>query len=592
MRRESALVPFFFLAAAFCCTFEKVQWNVAGSVFLADVTALGFLFSFAFDRLGRRSGPVPRTAAVLLGFLAAFLLVYLVGFFNLETGQALDQFGKGLVKWLIHFAFLIVGVIYLSRKSLRFYWRTLGWFLGGIAFNGAYGILQLLSAQAGHNLDSVFLKPLTRGASQINVYGAVNGSSVYRPNALTGDPNHLGIMLVLPLLILTPLYLRLEPRHRLRRPLAVLIAFLLLVELATLSRSGILGLAVGALVLLIPYRHLLFSRAAVLPLTLVALPVLYEVYHRRHFFDVVIRSRLQTGGRSTTAHFGVYDFVPQVLHQHPFFGLGFNNFSVYYEFVTGKTNWGPHSYYVALLVEGGIVGTALFAVFLWYLFARLGVARKLGRALAAVGDPLAARLRPLAWGMTAALVGTMAANVFYLTMSLPLLLRLRDARARDACGVLEAMKIVRADHLVPARGERSGRVLPRRRRRAGAGARDRGGRRLAGLVPALRDRLRRGRGGQPPATAVAGGPRAADARELLARRAAGGEGRRSRARALASDGGGRDDHREAVRGAALGHRRRARAQGPAAGARGAAAGAAGHLRLERAGRVGAGAGRA
>jgi O-antigen ligase len=170
-------------------------------------------------------------------------------------------------------------------------------------------------------------------------------------------------------------------------------------------------------VLLIPYRHLLFSRAAVLPLALVAIPVAYEVYRRRHFFDVVIRSRLQTGGRSTTAHFGVYDFIPQVLHQHPLFGLGFNNFSVYYEFVTGKTNWGPHSYYVALLVEGGVVGTALFAVFLWYLFARLGVARKLGRALAAAGDPLAARLRPLAWGMTAALVGTMAANVFYLTMS-------------------------------------------------------------------------------------------------------------------------------------------------------------------------------
>ena len=45
------------------------------------------------------------------------------------------------------------------------------------------------------------------------------------------------------------------------------------------------------------------------------------------------------------------------------------------------------------------------------------MARKLGQALAAAGDPLAARLRPLAWGMTAALVGTMAANVFYLTMS-------------------------------------------------------------------------------------------------------------------------------------------------------------------------------
>jgi O-antigen ligase len=413
---ESRLVPFSFLATVFCCTFAKVQWNAAGSIFLADVAALGFLFFYALDRLGRRSRPAPRTVAVLIAFFGAFLLVYLIGFFNLETGQALDQYGKGIAKWLLHFAFLVVGVIYLARKPLGFYWRTLGWFLGGIAVNGVYGVLQLLAAQAGHNLDSLVLEPLTRGASQINVYGVVNGSSVYRPNALTGDPNHLGIELVLPLLILTPLYLRLERGHRLRTPLAVLIGFLLLVELATLSRSGVLGLAVGALVLLIPYRHLLFSRLALLPLALVALPVAFEVYRRRHFFDVVIRSRLQTGGRSTEAHLGVYDFIPQVLHQHPLFGLGFNNFSVYYEFVTGKTNWGPHSYYVALLVEGGIVGTALFAVFLWYLFVRLQVARRLGEALAAAGDPLAARLRPLAWGMTAALVGTMAANAFYLTM--------------------------------------------------------------------------------------------------------------------------------------------------------------------------------
>jgi O-antigen ligase len=400
----------------FTCTFAKVQWNAAGSVFLADLTAGGFLLFYALDRLGRGGRPAPRTAAVLLAFLAAFLLVYLIGFFNLETGQALDQFAKGLTKWLLHFGFLIVGVIYLARKPLDFYWRTLAWFLGGIAFNGAYGILQLLAAQAGHNLDSIVLEPLTHGASQINIYGAVNGSSVYRPNALTGDPNHLAIELLLPILILSPLYLRLERGHRLRTPIAVLIAFLLLAELATLSRSGLLGLIVGTIVLLVPYRRLLFSRLALLPLGLVAIPVVFELYHRRHFFSVVIRSRIQTGGSSTSAHLGVYDFIPQVLHQHPLFGLGFNNFSVYYEFVTGKTNWGPHSYYVMLIVEGGLVGAALFAVFLWWLFLRLSVARRLGQALAAAGDPLAARLRPLAWGMTAALVGTLASNAFYLTI--------------------------------------------------------------------------------------------------------------------------------------------------------------------------------
>jgi O-antigen ligase len=416
--RESRLVSPLFLVAIFCATFEKVHWNVAGTVYLADITTIAFLVVWALDRLSRPGRRVPRTAAVLLLFLAAFLVVYLVGFFNLDTKEAADQFGKGIVKWLIHFAFLVVAVSYLAGRSRDYYWRALTWFIGGMTFNALYGILQLAAAQSGNNLDALFVKPLTRGASQINIYGAVEGSNVYRPNALTGDPNHLGIMLLVPLLVLAPIYLRLERRHRLRLRLACLIAFLLLVELTTLSRSALLGLFVGALVLVAPYRRLLWTRAAALPLVLVAVPVLFEVYRRFNYFDTVIRSRLETTGRGTSAHFGVYSFIPDVLHLHPLFGLGYNNFSVYYEFVTGKTNWGPHSYYVALLVEGGLVGTLLFAAFLGYVLHRLGVARRIGRSLAAAGIPEAARVRPLAWGLTAALVGTLAANAFYLTLPL------------------------------------------------------------------------------------------------------------------------------------------------------------------------------
>jgi O-antigen ligase len=415
---ESRLVSPLFLVAVFCATFEKVHWNVAGTVYLADITTIAFLVVWALDRLSRPGRRVPRTAAVLLLFLAAFLVVYLIGFFNLDTKEAADQFGKGIVKWLIHFGFLVVGVSYLAGRSRHYYWRTLSWFIGGMTFNALYGILQLAAAQSGNNLDSLFVKPLTRGASQINIYGAVEGSNVYRPNALTGDPNHLGIMLLVPLLVLAPIYLRLERRHRLRLPLAGLIAFLLLVELTTLSRSALLGLFVGAFVLVAPYRRLLWTRAAALPLVLVAVPVLFELYRRFNYFDTVIRSRLETTGRGTSAHFGVYSFIPDVLHLHPLFGLGYNNFSVYYEFVTGKTNWGPHSYYVALLVEGGLVGTLLFAAFLGYVLHRLGVARRIGRSLAAAGIPEAARVRPLAGGMTAALVGTLAANAFYLTLPL------------------------------------------------------------------------------------------------------------------------------------------------------------------------------
>ena len=160
-------------------------------------------------------------------------------------------------------------------------------------------------------------------------------------------------MLIVPLLILSPLYLRLEPGHRLRRPLMALIGFLLVVEATTLSRSGLLGLGVGVLVLAVPYRRFLYSRALLVPVGAALALLLAVVLSRRHFFSVVLRSRVQTGGSSENAHFQVYSFIPNVLHSHPLLGLGLNTFSVYYEFVTGKSNWGPHSYYVALLVETG-----------------------------------------------------------------------------------------------------------------------------------------------------------------------------------------------------------------------------------------------
>ncbi len=387
-----------FLATVFCVTFEKLHWQVGGTLTLADVLTALFLASFLVDRFATGDWTVTRTAAVAATFAAAFLAVYLVGFYNLDTTQGIAQFGKGLFKFVLHFGFLAAGVAYLVRSGPRFALTAFGVFVAGIAANAAYGIVQLGLARVGVNLDTLLLSPLTRGASQINVYGAVGGEeSVYRPNALTGDPNHLAIMLLIPLLALTPVYLAR------RTPwLGVLLAFLLVVEVATLSRSGLLGLGVGALVLFAQYRTELLSRAIVIPLALVAAFLVWVVARRADFFLEVIRSRFATDDRSTSAHFDVYGFIPDVLSTHPLFGLGLNNFSVYYEFATGRDNWGPHSFYVALLVETGIVGTALFGVFLWWVFRHLRLARAF--------EPR------LAWGLTAALVGTMAANLFYLTM--------------------------------------------------------------------------------------------------------------------------------------------------------------------------------
>jgi O-antigen ligase len=410
--KPGPVVDALFLATVFTVTFSKLQWEVAGTLSLSDVLTALFLVAVVGTRLGTGDRRLAWGAAVAALFFLGFLAVYLIGFFNLNTEEALAQWAKGMVKFVLHFLFLVAGISYLARRAERFYWWTLTAFMAGFAANALYGIVQLGFAEvADVNLDQSLLSPITGGASQINIYGAIEGQSVYRPNALTGDPNHLGIELVIPLLVLTPLYLRLERGHRLRAPLAVLLAFLLLVELATLSRSALLGLGAGLLVLAVPYRHKLFTRELLAPLGAVALALALFLAARWDFFEQVLRSRVDTSARGTSTHFDVYGFIPDVLSSNPLFGLGLNNFSVYYEFVTGRTNFGPHSFYVATLVETGLIGTALFVAFLWHMFRRLGRLRAIGRALASP------RIRPLAWGMTAALVGTIAANAFYLTMS-------------------------------------------------------------------------------------------------------------------------------------------------------------------------------
>lgn len=418
MSRRVSVTEALFFATVFTVTYAKLHWSVAGDLSLSDILTGAFLLAFAIRRFERSDGRLARPAVAMFGFFVAFLLVYLVGFFNLGTTDALDQWAKGMVKFVLHFLFLAAAVALVVRRGERFYWRTFWAFMGGIAANAVYGLAQLGVAFAtGGNLDAAVLSPVTGGASQINIYGAVQGQNVYRPNALTGDPNHLAIELTVPLLVLLPMYLRLDQADPRRKKLMLLLGFLFVMELSTFSRSGLLALAAGLAVLAVPYRRHVVSRRLLVPLAGVGCLLLGLVAWHAHFFAAVLHSRAQTGDGGTNTHLAVYSFIPQILRVHPLFGLGLNNFSVYYEFITGRTNFGPHSYYVSVLVESGLVGGVLFLVFAWYLFRRLRGSRAIGRALQAANDPMAARIRPLSWGLTAALVGTLAANAFYLTIS-------------------------------------------------------------------------------------------------------------------------------------------------------------------------------
>ena len=162
-----------FLLTILTVTFHKLQWELAGSLTLSDVLTSVFLVLFAWDRFMRDDGRFTRTAMVALAFFVVFALVYLAGFYNLDTAQALAQWAKGMVKFVLHFGFVVAGVALLARRGIRFYWYALAAFLGGIGLNAVYGVIQLVLAEGGVNLDELLIEPITSRQTGINVFGAV-----------------------------------------------------------------------------------------------------------------------------------------------------------------------------------------------------------------------------------------------------------------------------------------------------------------------------------------------------------------------------------------------------------------------------------
>jgi len=406
------LLDTLFLLAVGTVTWAALRF-AAGPVDVtwSDILISAFLAVFILDRFMRRDSSIPPAAATLACFMLVFLTVYLWGYFGLQSQGALAYWTKGVTAWLAHALFLVLGTAYVIRRGAGLYARTVRWFLGGIVICAAYGVVQLaVKVAAGINLDSIVVGTLTFGTGKvngINVYGQVSGSeNIYRINALTGDPNHLGVILCVPLLGLLPVYL--ADRDG-RRRLGLLLAFLFAVQVLTLSRSAALGDVVGLAVLL-PFIHGVLPRARTMALSFAGVAAAFlALYTTSHFVRTVVDARTQTGGTGTDVHLGFYQLVPPALDPNPVFGMGFNTFADFYQYVTGRADFGPHSFWIATLVETGMAGLCVYLVYFAYLMLS-------ALALSRSAVPYASQL---GGGLVAALAGTAAANFFYLTMHFP-----------------------------------------------------------------------------------------------------------------------------------------------------------------------------
>jgi hypothetical protein len=387
-----------FCAAVFVTPWPKVGWRWAHGASLADVVTMLFVAALLIELWRSRERRVPRIVLVLLGFCAAFLVVYLAALPSvLETTERTQQFAKGFVRFGLHGALLIGGVFVVLRRGRLLFDRGLLWLCAGISVGAVYAGVQLTAERAGFNLDRELLTPLTGVPARTLTYGIDQAPDAHRATGLTTDPNHLGVMLLVPILILAAVYPDLRPR-RVRLCAGAALAGLLIIQAATLSRSALVGSIVGVVVLVaIVRRRSLVRLIAPVAAALVALTLMAA--QNPSGYERIVRARLQANS-SSKLHFRQYEYVPRALRSDPLFGVGLNNFALEYR-PTGKKDFGPHSYYVQVLTESGLVGSLVAGVFLCGASLRLR---------AAAGGALTA-------GLAAAFAATIVANVSYLTMT-------------------------------------------------------------------------------------------------------------------------------------------------------------------------------
>ena len=333
-----------------------------------------------------------------------------------------------MFKFLLHFLFLVAGIAYLARRSARFYWTTLDGLPRRLRRQrglrdrparhrrGARHQPRPVAALADHRRrepDQHLRRD--RGRERLPAERAHGRPEPSRDRAR--DP---------PARAAADL-----PAARARTPAARAARARARVPARGRARDAVALRAARARRRPARARGAVPAQAALAPAArcrsgAVAATLAIVLAARWQFFEQVLRSRIDTSANGTSTHLDVYGFIPDVLSSNPLFGLGLNNFSVYYEFVTGRTNFGPHSFYVATLVETGVLGTALFVAFLVYVFKRLGTAARDRPRARLAADPAAGVGDDGRAGRHDRLERLLPDDVVLL------LLRVRDARAGGA----------------------------------------------------------------------------------------------------------------------------------------------------------------
>lgn len=299
-------------------------------------------------------------------------------------------------------ALLIIATIRQSRDMRHVVWALLA--AGGLM--GAITVFQYLTNTFDHTYWGFALAP------EMQIVGETGGHRVSGP---VGDPNFFAQIMLVPV----PLALeRLGSERRLS--LKVLAAFILAVSVLsiifTFSRGGFLALVVMVGVLVMRMRHARHAIPVVAAIGILALAAMPATYSER--IMTLITSAKSSGslvtkessfrGRTSEILCGWMMFI-----EHPGTGVGPGNYAHHYQDYARRLRMekrladrNPHSLYLEILAETGILGFAAFAVLMGAAFTGLR------RACRRMRDSGARSEAAMGQALTAGLFGYLVAGLF------------------------------------------------------------------------------------------------------------------------------------------------------------------------------------
>ena len=331
---------------------------------------------------GRNRPPVPKPVKYMLGFLALMIWHVPWAMNNRWALWGLEDFAILLFGGVIPLA-MIASDLASVRKLLTAY----------VALHvpmAAYGLLHQGFGQGGWLLDNNDLALALNAGLGVAVFLFLESASMVRRLWLSGA-------------------------------MALVVACVV----ATTSRGGFVGLASLAMFVLVvsPWkRKLLVSAclaAGVVGVVVLAPPAFWN--------RIKTIETAKNEGDTGFQRLYLWGMACRMFVDHPVFGVGTNNYGIqapFYEDTkyadeSGTHMWGrvPHSIYLTLISEQGLVGTVLFALIVYWTFSTASKIRR--RIRSDPHDRRAAAAEFYATGLLAGVVGVLVSGAFLTVLYYP-----------------------------------------------------------------------------------------------------------------------------------------------------------------------------